>query len=187
MGTAAGPDLPCPGAPGSFPLSFRPAKVRVWESERALAPKRSRGGSLPGDLSCSLVLGRRGDAFASRGCGRSPAGPRDHAAAVTAVSKCAQILGGRSCRGWNSVPSHLPQEGLDVSAGLPEPAGALSALGCESGDGVMPCFCLKLGQLDGWGNRGEEIVFACVSPWQRWWRLFPPNPCIPPRWGFSGV
>lgn len=98
-GTAAGPDLPCPGALGSLPLSFRPAKVRIWESERAPAAKRSRGGGWLGDPSCSLVLARSGDAFASRGCGKSPAGPGDHSCNSCFKMCCfKKIWGGRSCR-----------------------------------------------------------------------------------------
>lgn len=176
MGTAPGADPPCPGVPGSFLLSFRPAKVRGPGARPGSGNEAEPGGGSLGDPRYPRVPAPLGRAFAPPGSGRSPAGTRDRIGAVTAALKRAQIWGDDTeAAEWELGPLASPAGGSRRA--LP---GRYPRLGCRSGDGAMPCICLKSDQLEGWGNRGEEIRFTCVSPWQkRWCRLFSLGLCVP--------
>lgn len=58
--TAPGDDLPCPGAPAFFPLSFCPAKVRGRGARPGSDNEAEPGGVSLGDLHCPLVPARHG-------------------------------------------------------------------------------------------------------------------------------
>lgn len=81
---------------------------------------------------------------------------------------CWADLGRQKLQKWELGSLALPTGDFRRAlTGCPSLPGLCPWLECGSGDGVVPCIYLKSGQLEGWGNCEEEILFTCVSPRQR--------------------